>query len=190
MRRFLKTLLFVVCAVLLVSGVGAQEETKPHQKETPGALHEPCGNPYQESQLWIALRGRVTEIVDARTILVLVEGSGRSVKVQLAGVGKSTHREFSDLARQFLREKLLNKDVDVLVNPSSSEKLPPKIIGVAHLAGGPPTHPAYELLSNGLARFETPPPYRMSYYDQCRYKHAEAEARARKIGIWSESADE
>lgn len=145
---------------------------------------DPCGNPTLESNLWEIVEGQVTKVLDGRTVSLAVRNTTQTVRVQLVGVSLEQSGSYSEKARGQLRASLLNKSVEILVNPSKWEKRPRLVLGMIRLPNGANTDVASALLSNGLARFETPPPYDMPNYTQCQYRRAEAEAHAKRLGLW------
>jgi hypothetical protein len=98
---------------------------------------DPCGNPLMESMIWMPVKGNVSQVVDGRTILLTL-ADGHHLYVRLAGVKLSSVTNINRSAEQFLAERLLNKQVEVLVNPSDwpdSSKKPDEITGVVHSRG-------------------------------------------------------
>ncbi len=146
--------------------------------------NDPCGRPELESQLWQSVEGKVSEVVDGRTILVVVPDTPHPVRVRIAAIALEPHRAFAERAREHLRKTLLNKSVDVLVNPSKWMKLPRQITAVIHLAKDEPLDLSLDLLAAGFVRFETPPPFTVSHYTLCQYRRAETEALNSRTGIW------
>jgi endonuclease YncB( thermonuclease family) len=95
-------------------------------------------------------------------------------------------------AKELLAQLLLSEPIEILVKPRwhTAAKKSTEITGVVFLekskAG---VHDVgLLLLSKGLAKFHEPQPYSMSRYTECQYKHAESEAKAKKLGIWATRA--
>jgi endonuclease YncB( thermonuclease family) len=140
--------------------------------------HDPCGNPTIENMLRFGVEGKVLKVVDGGTILVTLPGGKRSLRVHLAGIALEPRVPFSEEAKALLTKLLLDKPVEILVNPDEwLDKKPEEITGVV-------SEPSLSLLSQGLVRFRQPPPYTMFRYTTCQYERAEADARSKKLGLW------
>jgi endonuclease YncB( thermonuclease family) len=145
---------------------------------------DPCGNPLMESQAWIGIEGRVSQVVDGNTILIAVTLPPKTLRVPLVGTAADRSGPFSRSAKEFLREKLLNKLVGVLVKPDWFDRQPKAVTGVVYLREGPIIDPGLALLAQGLARAKHPQPYTMSEHKECEYLRAQAEAKSKKLGMW------
>ncbi|HEX2329269.1 MAG TPA: thermonuclease family protein [Candidatus Angelobacter sp.] len=143
---------------------------------------ERCVNPLMESQGWLIFKGKVIEVIDGRTVVVAVQDSRRKVQVQLAGLNLATSREYRERSRERLGQIVLNRSVEVWVNPTVWEKQPLQVTAVMYAPGDA----GLSLVASGLAIFAQPPLYTMSQYAECQYRNAEREARVHGIGFWSE----
>ena len=74
----------------------------------------------------------------------------------------------------------MGKPVYVLVNPSQYEDL--RVHARVLLAERDLNR---EILTLGLARYQEPPAFSLSIYDDCLYRIAEREARQKRLGIWA-----
>jgi endonuclease YncB( thermonuclease family) len=170
-----------------VSALHAQN-TEPAKSGAPlDFSRDPCGNPMMESMVWHAIEGNVSRVVDGHTILLTLADDHQILRVHLAGIAPEPRTSFSKKAREVLSEKLLNKAVEVWVNPDKwdfADKHPEKVTGVVHLTEGIPSDVGLLLLGDGLVRFKLPRPYTMSAHTSCQYRLAEAEAQSKKLGLW------
>jgi len=148
---------------------------------------DPCGNPMMESQLWYSIQGKVSKVVNGRTILLALPDTHQLLRVRLAGVAPEGRGLFSKKAKEYLGDTLLNRPVGILVNPEkwiALDKQPEEVTGVVHLDEGALHDIGSTLLAEGLVRFKRPRPYTMSNYTMCQYRRAEAEAQSKKLGLW------
>jgi endonuclease YncB( thermonuclease family) len=148
---------------------------------------DPCGNPMMESQGWSSVEGTVSSVIDGRTILLALEDDHRPLRVHIAGIALERRDPFSEQPRTLLLEMLLNKPVEIMVNPSRwnfVDKRPETVTGVVHVSQGARDDVALSLLAQGLVRFKAPRPYTMSRYTMCQYRRAETEAHSKKLGLW------
>jgi len=149
---------------------------------------DPCGNPMMESQLWSSVKGKVSRVIDGRTLLVNLPHNSHPLRVYLAGVGLGNTGQAMEQAKELVSQLVLDKRVEILVNQSwdFENKKPTNATGVVHLENS--TAGVYDvglfLLSKGLVKFQEPAPYSMSRHTECQYKNAEAEAKDKKLGIW------
>ena len=150
---------------------------------------DPCGNPLMESMLWHGIEGKVAGIIDGRTILLKLSDNSQLLRVRLAGIKLSGTASSDQAAREFLTKKLLNQNVEVLVNPSKwddTPRRPRKITGVVkpRMTAAGLDDFSHALLERGLVKYVEPKPYTMPAYAACTYRRAEAEARSKKLGLW------
>lgn len=146
-----------------------------------------------ESQLWTPVKARVSKIVDSRTLMVTLPDKSRPLRVYLVGVGLEDKEGAKTQAKELLSQLLHNKPVEILVNPSwdFAHKKPHEVTGAVHMlnsmAWAGADDVGFLLLAKGLLKFQEPAPYSMSRYSECQYKRAEAEAHAKKLGIWAKA---
>ena len=145
-----------------------------------GAEYEKeCGKPLAEDMSWKSIDGKVVEVLKGDAIIVLMANNERK-HVSLAGVNSD-----SSLAGQaFLLNLILDREVSVLVNPSNIAAK--EVIGVVHHQSRDIN---LELIKEGVARYQAPPPYSMSNYTACVYRVAETQARQYGMGIWAQEQD-
>ena len=152
--------------------------------------NDPCGNPLVESQLWSSVKGKVTQVIDGRTLLVTLPHSRPALRVLLVGVGLEGMEQVAGQDKELLSKLLLNKPVEILVNSDweLAVKKPTETSGVVRVEKGTAgvDDVGLFLLSQGLAKFQGPPPYSMSRYTECQYRHAETDARSKRLGIWGQ----
>jgi endonuclease YncB( thermonuclease family) len=158
---------------------------------SPPQINQPCGDPSRESMFWVDAAGKVVQVIDGDTVIVLT-GKKNRVRVHLAGIAAPPmNQRFGHEAQQFLEITVLGKAVTVLVNPGAwlnKHPQPKEIIGVINLQDGDRRDVNLALIKAGLARHKNSEPYTMSNYTECQYKIAEAEARAAKLGLWQGAA--
>jgi endonuclease YncB( thermonuclease family) len=148
-----------------------------------------CGNPAIESDLWYAIQGKVSKLMDGSTVILDLPDASQTLRVRLAGIAPERHGPFSKRAKEHLGTLLLNKPVEVLVNPSKwkfSGKRPQEVTGVVYLKEGPYGDVAFMLIAEGLVRVKPPQPYAMSRYTLCQYRRAQAEAQSKRLGVWQQ----
>jgi len=168
----------IITTVLLVTsclvGLNAQDS------KFYGAEYEKeCGNPRAESMSWRSIDGKVVEVLKGDAIILLMANNERK-HVSLAGVNSD-----SSLAAQALLVNLiLNREVSVLVNPSNIAAK--EIRGVVHHQSRDIN---LELIKEGAARYQDPPPYTMSNYTACVYRLAEKQARQYGTGLWAQEQE-
>jgi hypothetical protein len=91
----------------------------------------------------------------------------------------------SSLAGQaLLMNLILNREVSVLVNPSNIAAQ--EVKGVVHDQSRDIN---LELIKEGVARYQAPPPPSMSNYTACVYRSAEKQAREYGVGTWAQEKD-
>ena len=156
------------------------------------ALHlifGPCGDPTIENQLWKSLRGKVTKVIDGRTIVVDLAAGQNSLRAYLVGVALGSEDSEREQAKSVLSKILLEKSVEILVSPSwdTADKNPTEVAGVVYVEKKTigDNDAGLSLLSNGLVKFQEPAPYSMSRFTECEYKRAETEAQSKKMGVWA-----
>ena len=185
------SLRFIVCGVLFLTVVFAVR-AQDSKSQSPLGLdysRDPCGNPMMESQLWTIVEGKVTQVTDGQTLMVNLTDSRDGVRVRIVGIALESGTPSAAKAKEVLSQFLLDKSVEILVNPEWSQKKnkPSGVAGVVHLKQGPPDDAGYLLVSKGLARYQEPPPHSMPAYNACQYRRAESSARDAKLGIWAQN---
>ena len=169
-----------LCACgILVSLLFYVNGQQPGQDKPPSKLsfefENECGSPLVESMLWQSIEGTVVRIIDGDSVKLLTNNGEQRI-VNLAAIDASPAKE---AARSLLSRLVLNRKVEVLVNPSNSQAH--TLVGVAHLIGKDVNR---ELLEAGVVKYKTPAPYSVSDYTACGYRVVERIAREAKKGIW------
>lgn len=147
--------------------------------------NDPCGDPRMESTGWLVLHGEVVKVFNGESVLFAVSKTKR-IRVQLVGISvPPLTQAYGREAKEFVERQVLQREIDVLVNPSDWMKKPKpeKITGMLYLADGD-RDVNLALIKEGLAHYKEPKPYGMSSYEICKYQNAETEARALKRGVW------
>ena len=109
MSAILKLISGVLACLLSTFAVHAQNSNAIPELDFS---KDPCGNPAMESQLWYAIKGKVSKIVDGQTIVLVMAGATQSLLVHLAGIGSERHGPFSKSAKDRLGKVLLKKYVE------------------------------------------------------------------------------
>jgi endonuclease YncB( thermonuclease family) len=192
MKNFCTGLVAGVALALACTSTVAQTPVAGNTQDGIDYSNDPCGNPLIESMIWQPIEGKVLQVADGRTILLTINDGHQRLRVHLTGIKLSSDTSANRIAEQFLAQRLLNKEVEVLVNPSDwpdSSKKPREITGVVHSKTYQQgeSDVAKSLLVRGLVKFAQPRPYTMSGYDACQYRRSEAEAKSEKLGLWQKS---
>ncbi len=138
-----------------------------------------------ESTGWLVIHGEVLKVFDGESVLFAISKTKR-IRVQLVGISVAPLTQtYGREAKKFVEHQVLQRQIDVLVNPSDWIKKPKseKISGVLYLRDGG-DYVNLALIKEGLAHYEAPKPYAMSSYEKCKYQNAEKEAQALKRGVW------
>lgn len=174
----LKILLLVYVLAGSCVGVCAQD-SNPY-------ANDPCGDPRVESSSWAVVEGNVNEVVDGDT--VVMTHKGKRLRVELIGIeAPALNQRFGREAQEFLERLVKNAKVGVWVSSNwwFKRSIPKEILGVVYLGGRDALQVNLELMRAGLARYKSPPPYKMSNYSACHLAKAEESAQAAKLGLWS-----
>jgi endonuclease YncB( thermonuclease family) len=106
---------------LLCVASGGLLEMSPSQAQKPEAKpplldfsNDPCGNPLMESSVWASIEGKISAVVDGRTIAIIATSDKRRVTVHLAGIGLKTRGRFAEAAKSHLQKLLLDKSAEVV----------------------------------------------------------------------------
>jgi len=173
MKTFLSTCVILVSLPFYFNGQQLGQD-KPPSKLSFEYENE-CGSPLVESTLWQSIEGTVVRIIDGESVKLLTN-KGEQRIVKLVMINASPAKEAS---RNLLSRLVLNRKVEVLVNPSKSQSH--TLVGVIHLVGKDVNR---ELLKAGAVKYQTPEPYSVSDYTACSYRIVERIAREAKKGIW------
>jgi endonuclease YncB( thermonuclease family) len=145
-----------------------------------------------ESQMWSSVEGKVSRVIDGRTLLVTLPHNRHPLQVFIVGVDLESKKHVAEQAKDLLSQLLLDRPVEILLKSDweSGNKKPNETTGVVHVKkpNSGIDDVGLFLLSNGLVKFQQPQPYFMSRYTECQYKRAEAEAKSKRIGIWAQSS--
>lgn len=174
----------VLLALVAFVASWAEAQNTTNSKPTVDFSNDPCGSPLVESQLWESVEGKIVAVADGSTLVTAVTKGHRRVKVHLVGVAVEQRGPLADQARGHVKEMVVNKLVEVWVNPSnwsSLKRKPAEVTGTVLLQGA---DVGLSLLTTGLARTAEPAPYKMSHYTFCKYREAETESKSNKLGIW------
>jgi endonuclease YncB( thermonuclease family) len=124
---------------------------------------------------WTPVAGTVVEVI-AGDLIKLQDNHGKQRMVSLVAIDASSEK---GAASSLLSQLVLNRKVDVTVNPSNSRGY--TLVGVVNL-GGKDVNRA--LLEAGAAKYKKPGPYSVSGYTACVYRIVEEKAREAGKGMW------
>jgi endonuclease YncB( thermonuclease family) len=173
--------IFLIFLLPLLTGANLSSvpQSSESKKKLSTEYEKECGNPLAENMSWKSIDGKVVEVLKGDAIILLMANNERK-HVSLAGVNSAS----SLAAQALLFNLILDREVSVLVNPSNIAAK--EVRGVVH-------HQArdinLELIKEGVARYQAPPPYSMSNYTACVYRIAEKQARQYGTGIWAQEQD-
>jgi endonuclease YncB( thermonuclease family) len=174
--RVLCTFGILLALLLCVSGQQPGQQ-KPSSKIS-FEFEDECGDPTMESMVWISIEGTVVEII-AGDLVKLQDNRGKQRMVSLVAVDAASAKDASGL----LSDVVLNRKVDVMVNPSNSTGY--TLVGVVHLRGKDVTKDVNrELIEAGAAKYKQPAAYSVSGYTACVYRIVERKAREAGKGVW------
>jgi hypothetical protein len=74
----------VLCGGLVCSfaAFALHAQDSPTKSRVPFDFsNDPCGNPLKESQLWSSVKGKVSQVVDGRTLLVVLPHDPHPLRV-------------------------------------------------------------------------------------------------------------
>lgn len=163
-----------ILLTLLLSSISGQHAGD--QKSPPKfSFEDECGDPLMESMVWSSVSGTVVRIIDGDSFELRTEDGGKRI-VKLVAIDVSSPKYATSV---LLSDMLLNRKVDVLVNPSNDKAH--TLIGVVHLGSEDVNR---ELLEIGAAQYKTPEAYAVSEYTACVYRVVERKAREAGKGIW------
>lgn len=168
------TILLLLCSICATAQTRVDED-KAASSALSFEYQDKCGNPMVESSLWLSIKATALKIVSGNTILVVTDDNKRK-QVTLAAVDASNS---DDAARRMLGELVLNRQVEVLINPSEVES--PSVHGVVTGSGRDINR---ALIDAGTAKSKRPKRYTISGYTACVYTVVEDEARKAKRGLW------
>jgi endonuclease YncB( thermonuclease family) len=173
----MKTFLFgcgLLVSFLFSLGVEQTRQENPPSKISFEFENE-CGSPVIESMAWSSVKGTVVRVIDGNS-MKLVTNDGDNRIVNLVAIDTSSAK---DAAYSRLSRLVLNRKVEVLVNPSKSKDH--RLVGVVSLSRMDVNR---ELLEAGFAEYKEPPSYSVSGYTACSYRIVESKAREAKKGMW------
>jgi len=177
--------LILIPALLLSSLLVHSQTAKPGPDRVIASPHEyvkECGDPVTESSFYRSGGGKVTRILDARSI-VLETKRGKTTTVYLAGIDPKVNQ---DNIIKFLSATILGKTVFTFGNKEKESD--GSLFAIVH---GRDEEGRYfvinrHLLEKGLAEFAKPDYfYGVSYVTMCVYRQLVEKAKKEKIGIWA-----
>ena len=176
------------CASVISSGQQAKPSPTPEPYDQHKYDKDPCGDPRAESMAWSPVEGMVEEVTTGDVVILSLPGKKR-LRVSLVGIGAPALSEpFGRESQKSLADLVLNKSVEVWVNPSNwsfKRKKPSRVVGVVYIRDGM-TDANLEQVKSGMAKHKDAESYTMSNYTECQYVNAEGEARAARRGLWRE----
>jgi len=186
--------IYVAIAIILLSTTFTSAQIDSVRSSSPtirisNEYGEQCGSYVEESQLYFERTGKVTEVLNANTLLFKQKSYGGNREkgnftVTLAGI--ETAGNDANI-KDFLVKKLLNKHVAILGN--TKEDADTSFFGVISITdseGDKILEINRHLIENGLAKFTEPGYfYSVSYVTMCIYGQLEEKAKKENLGIWA-----
>ncbi|MFZ0956272.1 MAG: hypothetical protein WAN60_08005 [Candidatus Sulfotelmatobacter sp.] len=157
------SLRIVLLALVALVASRAEAQNSTNSKPSIDFSNDPCGSPLVESQLWESVEGKIVSVADGSTLLTAVTKGHRRIRVHVVGIAVEQHGPLADEARRQVTEMVVNKLVEVWVNPSdwsSLKRKPAEVTGTVLLQGA---DVGLSLLTTGLARTSEPAPYKMPH---------------------------
>ncbi len=172
----------LIVLVLLAKGADLPARTGQN-KEAQEPYEGVCRDAARESSYFLAVEARVESAPTPNQVVLRGEEHGKLIGVRIVGVKAPppTH----DAARAARAElgKLVGARVLLGLQPSSGLSYQPNVVGTLSAESG---DVGLELIRKGLGGFEEPPPYFLSEYTKCVYRHEERRARESRRGIWAD----
>jgi len=146
-----------IILIYLVS-IQAQEKEKNPSSDKPKIVtqdYQECGDPLVESQLYDNRWGKVSKILDGKTIVIKInkvdgiEINNSTLRVKLVGIDASANEKE---AKNFLLENLLNETVLVIGNIKGDNFF--AIVQGKEKASGKIIEVNRYLLENGIVKFK------------------------------------
>jgi endonuclease YncB( thermonuclease family) len=180
----------LICVVGYSASGQAQEKEKASPSLPPTTTASPSKSDGQQSQdaraswTYSTYQGKVSDVLDGNTIILLVEN--KKFPVRLLGVGAPEKGEtFAGKSRDNLSRLLNSKNVEVMVIPQKSNQdgqslvtgkvmLQGTDVGLEQIRGGFGWH------SDDLEDYQT-------HEDRLAYAEARKVAAEKKLGLWSDS---
>jgi endonuclease YncB( thermonuclease family) len=150
-----------------------------HPKSFP--YQDKCGGPLTESMYHIVMKGKVVSIIDGNT-LILKDKKKHLVRLEAVDA-PNLGQAYGDIARDKLRELVLNQKVELLMGMGRYKSK--EWVGIVEVNGKDINQTLIEL---GVARYKEPGSYSISSYTACVYRIIESESRAARRGLWQEGS--
>jgi len=143
---------------------------------------DPCGNPRMINTTYALMVGKVTDVINGDTF-VLVDEFGVEKVVHLIGIKAPTLKELVGVqSQEHLSKILLNKRVTI--GATNSDDLQKEIVtALVSVNNESLSSVNLEQLKNGFAEY-VEAGMSLDSYQSCEYKNAEQQAKINKLGIW------
>lgn len=170
----MKLILPLICIALISISVTAQRVDDPDND----GIDNNTGCAYRDSgHIDDAFNGRVTRIIDGDSVVVATT-RGIRMRVNLIAVNASSRPKE---AKAYLKDNLLNRDVDLVVSSSQFGKT--RVNGTIYV-GDKDINAT--LLERGLGVYRSVKSYQISRFRGCLARKSEERAKSLKMGIWAE----
>ena len=132
--------------------------------------------------VWTIVKGKVNKIINLNTLQFELETKEVKLVNLVAIEALSINSMDEDTSFTILSKLVLNKEIEVWVNPSLlHENYWNKCVGVVHCNGKDINR---SLIKSGLVRYKEPEPYNVSDYTACVYRILERKAKENRVGLW------
>ena len=186
MNPLLKIILILCFTNTIFSQTDSSSIQKPSHNNIQHFLYEDsCGSPLTESDLWEVIQGKVINVKDGNTITIVQEDRNTK-EILLAAIKLPPEgNSYRDSAKQMLNNLVMNKKINILVNPSVLHKnQEPEINEYTGIVYVNKKEVNLILLKLGYVFYIEPKAYTISNYTNCVYQIEERKAKRAKSGLW------
>lgn len=178
--------LLILISVVLFSALLVHAQTSvpaPEKGIGPKFEYEKeCGSPLTESNAYAIGSGKVTRILDGKSIALMSE-TGKTATVYLAGIDPKGN---DGNIIKFLSATVLGKQVTLVGNKEKESESSFFAVIFSQDEEGIHFELGRRLLEKGLAGFVEPAyTHSVSDYTMCVYRQVVEKAKKEKIGIWA-----
>jgi endonuclease YncB( thermonuclease family) len=175
------------CLILAIYFAALLSQAEKQNVPTVDFSKDPCGSPLTVSTAYLSLSGKVIEVLDGDTFILLAKKHDRKT-VNLIGVqAPALAEEIGKQSRQHLSEFILNKVVTIYFSSSESAqgKAITALVSTPELQNMSGAN--IEQLKAGLVKYKEGGAS-LDWWQACHYKREEQEAREAKRGLWEKAS--